>query len=71
MVHMEHTLDQYIFIKWSHSDYSGEGWTSYIVGGIAKLGGLMKSWGVDTPLESMGSSKKICISVNKVRRGGR
>ena len=37
----------------SHSDCSGGGWASQIVGGDGKQGGLMKSWGVDTPIESM------------------
>ena len=41
MVHMEQKLDQCIFIKLLHRDYSGGGWASYIVGGgMAKLGGL-------------------------------
>ena len=45
MVHMEQKLDQCIFIKLSHRNYSGGGWASYIVGGIAKLGGVDEKLG--------------------------
>ena len=44
MVHMEQKLDQCIFTKWLHRDYSGGGWTS-IVMGDGKAGG-----GVDEKL---------------------
>ena len=50
---MEQKLDQCIFMKLSHLDYSGGGWASYIVGGDGKAGGVDEKLGVDTPLESM------------------
>ena len=45
MVHMEQKLDQCIFIKLSHRDYSGGGWASYIVGGDGKAGGVHEKLG--------------------------
>ena len=52
MVHKEQKLDQFIFIKLSHRDFSGGGWASQIVGGMAMLGCLIEIWG-DNPLETM------------------
>ena len=49
MVHMEQKLDQCIFIKLSHRDYSGGGWASYIVGGDGKAGGVHEKLGGLTP----------------------
>ena len=61
MVHMEQKLDQCIFIKLSHRDYSGGGWASYIVGGDGKAGGFMKSWRGWHPLRKYGEEfKNIC-----------
>ena len=50
MIYMEQELDQCVFIKLSHRDYSDGGWASYIVGGDGKAGALMKSCGGEHPL---------------------
>ena len=50
IVHTKQKLDQYIFIKLSHREYSGGGWASYIVGGDGKAGGVDEKLGGLTPL---------------------
>ena len=54
MVDMEQKLDQCIFMKLSHRDYSGGILASWIAEGNVKAeGGWWKAGGFDTPLESM------------------